>query len=330
MPRMLARFTLALLVATPAFAAQPLVPTVRILFIGNSLTYTNDLPHMVAAIGAIARVRIVTGMVAKPDYSLEDHLDDGAAAIALRHGSWDYVVMQQGPSALPESRVILIRDAQRWATLIAAVHAKPAMLMVWPERWRLYDLDRVAESYRLAAEAIHGAFIPAGNAWRRAPLLPVYGADDFHPTPIGTYLAALTVYRTLFGPLRDLLARADVASDIAGISMTSDQAGEALRAAEEAVGESEPPIVAYSRNSAAPAVPIYGAILSLRRILASGGGFGHVEQIDGQVPRGQGSGLRRVPKTPGRAHGRAGPEGDRGPLRRRSGHSRFSVAQEAA
>jgi hypothetical protein len=241
--RTLARFALALLVvaciAGTATAAPPPVPTIRILFIGNSLTYTNDLPRMVTAIGAAGRIRIVTGMVAKPDFSLGDHLLDGEAELALRRGQWDYVVMQQGPSALPESRTILLRDARRWAALITAAHAKAAMLMVWPERWRFSDLDRVADSYRAAADAIGGAFIPAGDAWRRAPLLTVYSDDDFHPTPIGTYVAALTVYRTLVGPLRALLGRSDVAGSIAGAAITTEQAAEAMRAVEEAVSDSE-------------------------------------------------------------------------------------------
>jgi hypothetical protein len=56
-------------------AAAPL----RILFIGNSLTYVNDLPALVQAIGKANGEKVETRMVAYPDYSLEDHWNSGDA-----------------------------------------------------------------------------------------------------------------------------------------------------------------------------------------------------------------------------------------------------------
>ena len=63
------RFLIALLLAVPVYGAD-----LRILFIGNSLTYINDLPSMVRRIGEIDGREIETTMVAAPNYSLEDHL----------------------------------------------------------------------------------------------------------------------------------------------------------------------------------------------------------------------------------------------------------------
>ncbi len=94
---MLRSLVLALLAVT-----QPAVPT-RILFIGNSLTYSNDLPAMVCAMARAASRNAVCESVTKPDYSLEDHWQERDARRAVARG-WDFVVLQQGPSALPESR----------------------------------------------------------------------------------------------------------------------------------------------------------------------------------------------------------------------------------
>ena len=42
---------------------------------------------------------------------------------------------------------------------------------------------------------------PVGLAWKRAwerePSLPLYGGDQFHPSMLGTYLAALVIYAEL-------------------------------------------------------------------------------------------------------------------------------------
>ncbi|HVX88834.1 MAG TPA: hypothetical protein VG940_07910, partial [Gemmatimonadales bacterium] len=37
------------------------------------------------------------------------------------------------------------------------------------------------------------------NAWAKDPDLALYGPDNFHPSPLGTYLAALAVYSGLTG-----------------------------------------------------------------------------------------------------------------------------------
>jgi hypothetical protein len=58
-------------------------------------------------------------------------------------------------------------------------------------------------SYRQAAAAAHATFLPAGEAWqaawRRSPRLPLYGPDGFHPSKLGTTLAALVIASRLTG-----------------------------------------------------------------------------------------------------------------------------------
>ena len=97
----------ALLVAVAsAPAAQN--KALRVLFIGNSLTYANELPAMVREIArATDGVRIDVFDVAKPDFGLGEHWQDGEASRAIAKGRWDVVVLQQGPSSQPDSRVIL-------------------------------------------------------------------------------------------------------------------------------------------------------------------------------------------------------------------------------
>ena len=171
-----------------------------VLFVGNSLTYVNDLPEMVRALALASGVTLRVGMVANPDWSLEDHWNGGDARSTIR-GGWDVVVLQQGPSSLPESRELLIDYARRFAGEIRAAGASPAFYAVWPSRSRLGDFDRASESYRLAAEDVGGTLLPAGEAWRAAwradPDLPLYASDGLHPSVAGTYVAALVIYAKL-------------------------------------------------------------------------------------------------------------------------------------
>ena len=195
-------------VAVVAFAvvlsAQASVATPRrVLFIGNSLTRANNLPGMVAAMSVAVGQQLECERVTFEGYSLEDHWNEGTAKRTIARGGWSTVVLQQGPSALPESRVLLVEYARRFDAEIRRVGARPALYMVWPTTARRFDFEGVKTSYQAAAKAIDGLFLPAGEAWRRAwqlnEHLALYEVDGLHPTVSGTYLAALVITARLTG-----------------------------------------------------------------------------------------------------------------------------------
>ncbi len=167
-----------------------------VLFIGNSLTSTNDIPGLVSELSAVAdgpRVRV--SVVAFGAYSLEDHWTRGDALDSIARGGWDYVVMQQGPSTLPESREHLVLWAGRFAERIRGAGGQPVIYMVWPSNG---NFDAVSQSYTDAALAVDGGLVPAGEAFRTVvreyPDIEIFAPDDFHPNRIGSYLAALVIY----------------------------------------------------------------------------------------------------------------------------------------
>jgi hypothetical protein len=176
----------------------------RVLFIGNSLTYTNNLPLTVSMLASSAGDSFEVASVALPGLALVDHAAGQSEAISMigsRH--WDYVVLQQGPSSLPISRDTLIVGSEILDRHIRAVGARTAELMVWPAKVDIAAFDAVLGSYQEAARAVDGVFLPGGEAWRATwavdPSVPLYGDDDFHPSELGTYLTALVVYEGLTG-----------------------------------------------------------------------------------------------------------------------------------
>jgi hypothetical protein len=177
--------------------------SLKILFVGNSLTYVNNLPELVKEIGKWDGVSIDCYSISKPDYSLEDHWNEGTAEEEIINGKYDFVVMQQGPSALPESRLLLLEYAGRFAKTCARSRTSMALYMVWPSKARLFDLDNVIYSYAHVAGKTGALLCPAGQAWKNAwqenPSMALYGPDNFHPGIDGTVLAALTVYGALTG-----------------------------------------------------------------------------------------------------------------------------------
>ena len=178
--------------------------TLSVLFIGNSLTYYNNLPNTVASIAAAAGDDIRVGMVAEPKLSLMDHLQpDGTAEAAIRGGRWDFVVLQQGATTDFASRDTLILAAERFDAIIRSVGARPALYMVWPPADRPEGFCAARAAYQAAASAVGGAFLPVGSAWQdalqRDASLPLYHPDGIHTAPLGTWLAAITIYDNLTG-----------------------------------------------------------------------------------------------------------------------------------
>ena len=63
-------------------------PKLRVLFVGNSLTYVNDLPAVVAGLGAASRLPDVEyRMLAPGGWSIEDHWTIGDAPKVLASGN---------------------------------------------------------------------------------------------------------------------------------------------------------------------------------------------------------------------------------------------------
>jgi hypothetical protein len=222
------RLALLLLVAAcsgpgtqPDARPGPSGPGPRVLFVGNSLTGVNDVPGMVASIGAGLDAPLAVDAVVLPGSSLGDHLAEGSARRRLEADRWDFVVLQQGPSSRPESRRQLREDVARFAPLIRAAGARPALYMVWAVASEPEWFDEVHDSYEIAARDIDGLFLPGGEAWRAAwridPSLALYSPDGLHPTVAGSYAAALVIAGGLTGRSPIGAPTLDVDPDVARI-----------------------------------------------------------------------------------------------------------------
>ncbi len=196
---------LAVTVSCGSSPTDPLPPgTKRVLFIGNSLTYSNDLPATVAAIATLAGDSYDVASVAWPGLALIDHAMGASNAMgAISQGPWDFVVLQQGPTTQSLCRDTLVLAAQLFDPVIRQAGARPALFMTWPSSGQTAAFEAVRLSFQTAAQAVGGIFLPAGDAWRRAlasdPSVDLYAGDGFHPDVAGSFLAALEIYERLSG-----------------------------------------------------------------------------------------------------------------------------------
>lgn len=177
----------------------------RILFIGNSLTMSNALPELVRSVASLTNDVVTVHTEASGGTALIDHLNGATMAVsALKERQWDFVVLQQGPTPRGVCRDSLVLWTRMFDPLIKASGARTALMMTWPRIAARPDLfDEVLVSFQQAAMAVNGTFLPAGEAWRIAwsmdPELPLYSDDGFHPSGLGSLLAAIEIHGRLSG-----------------------------------------------------------------------------------------------------------------------------------
>jgi hypothetical protein len=203
-------------------------PGLRVLFVGNSFTYANDMPGIVRELAAAARGGPAMFAVdyTAPGWTLRRASEDDGLKDLLAEVDWDVVVLQE-QSWLPSSsrgrrNEETVPFARALARKIARSGATTLLFMTWgyehgdPKR----DGDtfgamqaRVERSYRELGADLGARVAPVGHAWaealRRRPELDLWQSDGRHPNRQGSYLAACVLYAVVSG--RDPSARASTA-----------------------------------------------------------------------------------------------------------------------
>jgi hypothetical protein len=187
----------------------------HVLFIGNSHTYCNDLPGMVAALArADDRTReVTTEQVAPGGCRLKQHwLDETGAVDAVKRGGWDVVVLQDNSSEPMMDPQNTREYGGLFARLAREVGARPVFYMTWARGHMPETQKYMTATYVDVARAFNAALAPAGEAWKRSlkrnPEIVLHMPDNCHATRKGTYLAACVFHATLHGvPPTGLRAR---------------------------------------------------------------------------------------------------------------------------
>ncbi len=174
----------------------------NILFIGNSLTYTNDLPDLVKKRAKQKGVIVGTKMVALPNFAIVDHWAIGEVQQYIESNKFDFVIVQQGPSSQQEGRQILIEYGAMYSDLCKSNNAEFGYFMVWPSLTYYNTFDGVIKNHQDAASINNAILCPVGEVWKThfdtTNNFNYYGPDGFHPSIIGSQVAAEVIVDTLF------------------------------------------------------------------------------------------------------------------------------------
>lgn len=174
----------------------------RVYFVGNSLSYYNDLPGLLAEMSRAESAPIVFQARLVAGQNLQGHWQDGIAVTEIRQGRFDLVVVQDYSTRPAADAEGSIESFRRFDREIRGSGAQMVIFENWTRAGRGGDAARLVETYRRVREYTGARRAPVGEAWERCrrdhPQIRLL-ADDRHPTPAGTYLAACVLFEVIYG-----------------------------------------------------------------------------------------------------------------------------------
>ena len=200
----------------------------KILFIGNSHTYTYDVPGTIAQMANSRGDSVKKIQTRTPGgYTFKQHSRSESTLKAIKSEKWDYVILQgvgwlqalptfMSDTAIyqyaeilidsiknnsPETQIILYMthgyrngvltfDAAEWCEEDSVVCSSEGMLY------------RVKENYLKMAELFDAEIAPSGMMWKifgdKYPGVNLYQDDGAHASPYGSYLSSCCIYSLIF------------------------------------------------------------------------------------------------------------------------------------
>ncbi len=196
--------------------------TRKVLFIGNSYTYTNNMPLIVDSIASAMGDTLLYDSRTVGGYTLQQHSTDSVTINKIFSQQWDVVIIQEQSQmpAFPPAQVDT--EVYPFARILDSfVHANDTctqtmFMMTWghangdPTNCTTYPVictydgmqERLRESYLQMGSDNHTDVIPVGSAFKimmdsaYSPWL--YSPDSSHPVVAGSYLQACVVYSSIF------------------------------------------------------------------------------------------------------------------------------------
>ena len=169
----------------------------RILFIGNSHTYYNDMPEMVARRFREEGYDCQTTMLAHPGWYLKQHVNEPDVRYNIRYGHYDYVVLQEhshpfGPEEDFFEAAYILND---W---IREAGSTPVIYMTWAREDEEDEQIRMTAVHKQVAFSIDALIAPAGEYWweykRSWPDIKLYDEDRAHASKQGSDFAAKYIW----------------------------------------------------------------------------------------------------------------------------------------
>ncbi|MDX2174482.1 MAG: T9SS type A sorting domain-containing protein [Bacteroidota bacterium] len=194
----------------------------KVLFIGNSYTYVNNLPQLITDIALSKSDTLVFDQSTPGGFTFQNHCSSAVTWSKIRSQKWDAVILQaqsQEPSFNPLQ--VASQTYPFAKQLVDSIKANSACAeVIFYMTWGRKNGDasncmsytpvctyngmqaRLRQSYILFKDSFKTSVAPVGVAWKKVrqalPAVDLYQVDESHPSLEGSYLAACVFYSSIF------------------------------------------------------------------------------------------------------------------------------------
>lgn len=190
----------------------------KVLFIGNSYTYYNNMPNLISGI-ANSKGDFFQSISQTPGgASFYGHASNPTTFSKINNDFWDYVVLQGQSQEIAFSNSQVNTQSLPYIKQISdSIYinnpsSKILMYMTWgrengdPQWPPISTFDemngRLRLGYMRMADSVGALVSPVGSAWKYVrdnnPAITLYDADGSHPSLNGSYLAACVFYAAIY------------------------------------------------------------------------------------------------------------------------------------
>lgn len=193
----------------------------KVLFLGNSFTYTYDVPSLFAGFANAAGLSVVIDQntqagMAVADEQIIGHVNDPTSQAKINSQQWDYIVVQDNMGNYVNNiGIIPATCGNANVALYNMIKANnPCTRIVYFAGWGPSGGAFGGDNTTACIDRIHGNMLylnngigqeivtPIGKAWNSSftllPSVNLFHSDNVHPSLEGSYLAAATIFTTIF------------------------------------------------------------------------------------------------------------------------------------
>jgi hypothetical protein len=180
----------------------------KVLFVGNSYTYGNNLPHIVSILSEGTSTKLITKKSVIGGAHLWEHWNgdrDLKTREIIRDGDFDIVVLQDHSMSAIETPDSTLKYVRLFAEYIDQSGGRTYLYNTWARKKVPQFQPVIDEVYTRAAFDEKIIRVPVGSAWDRAmdirPSIELYTNDGSHPNALATFLTACMFVRAITGEL---------------------------------------------------------------------------------------------------------------------------------
>ena len=192
----------------------------KVLFVGNSYTYGNNLSHIVSIISEGTQTKLVTRKSVAGGAYMWEHWK-GSRGLKTREliasGEFDIVILQDYSMSAINTPDSTYKYIELFTAFNSEHGAETYLFNTWARKKVPQFQAEIDDVYLRAALANNITRVPVGPAWELAqdlrPSVELFTSDGSHPNSVGTLLTACVFVKTITGELPERLPTSFIIKD---------------------------------------------------------------------------------------------------------------------